>query len=118
MEIRDTYADTSQFTHRLKATAALLNIAENSLRSHLVDSGIDVERQSAKNPAAPAVRIFSIENIFKIADWRRTTNKVKAFTKKPIVIAINLIKGGVGKSTTTAELAVQLQLRGDRKSVV
>lgn len=118
MEIRDTYADTSQFTHRLKATAALLNIAENSLRSHLVDSGIDVERQSAKNPAAPAVRIFSIENIFKIADWRRTTNKVKAFAKKPIVIAINLIKGGVGKSTTTAELAVQLQLRGYRVLVL
>lgn len=116
--LRDIYAQTDQFPHRLKAASALLCISENTLRNHLAESGIDIARQSTTNPSAPAIRIFTIEKIFEIADWRRKTGKVKKITNRPINIVVNLIKGGVGKSTTTAEAAVQLQLRGYKVLVI
>jgi chromosome partitioning protein len=112
VNLRDTYAEPSAFPQRLKAVSNLLCISENTLRNHLAESGIDITRQSSTNPSAPAIRIFTIEKIFEIASWRRKTGKVKKITNRPIGLVVNLIKGGVGKSTTTAEVAIQLQLKG------
>jgi chromosome partitioning protein len=112
--MRKTFAITDDCVYRLKAAAALLGISENTLRSYIKDSGIDanIKRQSAENPLAPAVRIFSLENIFQLAAWRREKGLVKEASSSPVYIAVEIIKGGVGKSTTAAELGIQLQLSG------
>lgn len=110
---RPTFAHVDMIEHRLRATAALLSVSENTLRTMLAESGIEVRRANEENPAAPAIRIFDLPSIFKIAEWRR--NKKLAKTpdrKKPVVIAIEIIKGGTAKSTSAAEIGVQLQLLG------
>jgi len=111
--LRSTYAFVDNFQHRLKATAALLSISENTLRTTLSESGIEVRRANETNPTAPAIRIFDLPTIFKIAEWRRNKKLTKtAEGKKPIIIAVEIIKGGTAKSTTAAEVGVQLQLLG------
>jgi chromosome partitioning protein len=112
--MRSTFALQDDVVYRLKAAAALLNISENTLRNHLRDSGLEIQRANKKNPASPAVRLFSIADIFRLAQWRREQELVKRLSSVPIVIAVDLIKGGVGKSTTAGELGVQLSLLGYR----
>lgn len=112
-ELRDTFAYVSEIEHRLRSTAALLSISENTLRATLSESGIEVRRANQENPNAPAVRLFDLPSIFEIAKWRRTKKQSKTLDgQKPVVIAVEVIKGGTGKSTSTCEVAVQLQLQG------
>src|SRR6476660_5860426 len=108
--MRSTFAMLDDVVYRLKAAAALLNISENTLRNHLRDSGMEIQRANKKNPASPAVRLFSIPDIFRLACWRREQELVRKISPNPVVIAVDLIKGGVGKSTTAGELGVQLAL--------
>ena len=111
--LRSTFAHVDMIEHRLRATAALLSVSENTLRTMLVESGIEVRRANEENPAAPAIRIFDLPNVFKIAEWRRNKKLSKTTDrKKPVVIAIEIIKGGTAKSTSAAEIGVQLQLLG------
>ncbi len=114
-ELRPTYAYVANVEHRLKSAAALLGVSENTLRTTLAESGIEVRRANHDNPSAPAVRLFDLPTIFQIAEYRRSKKLTKAPEgKKPVVIAIEIIKGGTGKTTTAAEVAVQLQLQGLR----
>jgi cellulose biosynthesis protein BcsQ len=112
--MRSTFALQEDVIYRLKAAAALLNISENTLRNHLRDSGLEIQRANKKNPASPAVRLFNIADVFKLARWRREQDLVKKVSAEPVVIAVDLIKGGVGKSTTAGELGIQLGLLGYR----
>jgi chromosome partitioning protein len=114
--MRSTFAMQDEMIYRLKAAAALLHVSENTLRNHLRDSGMEIQRANKKNPSSPAVRLFGIQDIFNLAQWRRQQElvKVKKSAPHPFVIAIDLIKGGVGKSTTAGELGVQLALEGYR----
>lgn len=116
--LRDTYAMVDNVMPRIKAAASLLQIGENTLRNHIAESGIEITRQTTINPRAPASRIFSIDRLFEIANWRRKTGKVKKLAERPIVITVDLIKGGVGKSTTTAELTMHLQFMGYKVLVI
>ena len=112
-DLRPTYAYIGAVEHRLKSAAALLGVSENTLRTTLTESGIEVRRANQDNPNAPAVRLFDLPTIFQIAEYRRAKKLTKGPEgKKPIVIAIEIIKGGTGKTTTAAEVAVQLQLQG------
>ena len=112
-DLRPTYAYIGVVEHRLKSAAALLGVSENTLRTTLAESGIEVRRANHDNPNAPAVRLFDLPTIFQIAEYRRAKKLTKGPEgKKPIVIAIEIIKGGTGKTTTAAEVAVQLQLQG------
>ena len=112
-DLRPTYAYIGAVEHRLKSAAALLGVSENTLRTTLAESGIEVRRANHDNPNAPAVRLFDLPTIFQIAEYRRAKKLTKGPEgKKPIVIAIEIIKGGTGKTTTAAEVAVQLQLQG------
>ena len=112
-DLRPTYAYIGVVEHRLKSAAALLGVSENTLRTTLSESGIEVRRANHDNPNAPAVRLFDLPTIFQIAEYRRAKKLTKGPEgKKPIVIAIEIIKGGTGKTTTAAEVAVQLQLQG------
>src|SRR6476620_295807 len=101
--MRSTFALQDDVVYRLKAAAALLNVSENTLRNHLRDSGMEIQRANKKNPASTAVRLFSIADIFRLARWRREQELVKKISSGAVVIAIDLIKGGVGKSTTAGE---------------
>ena len=117
--LRDTFANVGGVAHRLKATAALLMISENTLRNNLAESGIEVKRANSTNPAMPAIRLFDLPTIFKIASWRRSKRLTKQIdAKRPIVIAVDLVKGGVGKSTTAVETAIHLQLSGFRTLLI
>ena len=112
-ELRNTFAYVQAVEHRLKAAAALLSVSENTLRTMLQESGIEVKRANQNNPDAPAVRLFDLPTIFALAEWRASKKPSKLQgIKKPIVIAVEIIKGGTAKSTTAAETAVQLQLQG------
>ena len=110
--MRSTFALLDDVVYRLKAAAALLNISENTLRNHLRDSGMEIQRANKKNPASPAVRLFTIADVFALAQWRREQDLIKKVPFGPVVIAVDLIKGGVGKSTTAGELGIQLALIG------
>jgi cellulose biosynthesis protein BcsQ len=118
-DLRSTFAYVSSVEHRLKSAAALLGISENTLRTTLTESGIEVRRANQENPNAPAVRLFDIQTIFAIAAYRRAKKLTKGPEgKKPVVIAVEIIKGGTGKTTTTCEVAVQLQLQGLKVMVI
>lgn len=115
--MRNTFALLDQFVYRLKAAAALLNVSENTLRTYVKESGIDVQRANKANPASPAVRLFSIDDIFAIAKWRREKDLIKKIGRGPLgpyVISVSIVKGGTGKSTTAAEIAIQMSLEGHR----
>lgn len=116
--MRSTFAMLDSVVYRLKAAASLLGISENTLRTYLQQSGIEVRRQNESNPDAPAIRIFDLQSIFALAAWRRAQGFVKPVADRPIIITVDIIKGGTGKSTSTAEVAIQLQLGGYRVLVI
>lgn len=116
-EPRDTFAYLGEIEHRLKAAAALLSVSENTLRTMLQECGFEIKRANQNNPDAPAVRLFDIPTIFALAAWRRDKKPKLLEGKKPVIIAVEIIKGGTGKSTTACEVAVQLQLQGIKVAV-
>lgn len=111
--LRTTFADLLSIEYRLKGTAALLGVSENTLRNTLAKSEVPVKRTNQKNPNSPSVRIFDIDTVFRIADYRRE-NKLTPTPrgKSPVIVSVNLPKKGVAKTTTACEVAVHLQLRG------
>lgn len=109
--MRATFAILDDIVYRSKAAAALLNISESALRNYEKASG-EVLRANAVNPSAPAVRLFKPQDIFRIAGYRRSNALIKTFTGGPVVVSVAINKGGVGKSTTAAEIAVGLSLEG------
>lgn len=112
--MRDTFALLGDTAYRLRAVATLLDVSENTLRSYLKESKLEIRRQSDDKPGSPPIRLFSIQNVFDLAAWRREKGYVKPLSPSPIVISVDIIKGGTGKSTTTAELGVLLSLAGYR----
>lgn len=116
--LRDTFANLEDFPNRLKAVSTLLGVTENTLRTTLQQSEIEVKRLSHENPNAPAIRIFDISTIFKLAQFRRKAAVTKVESVFPEIIAVEIVKGGTGKSTTAAEVGVQLQLLGLRVLLV
>lgn len=95
----------------------MLGVTDNTLRSYSEETtGIEIKRASDFTPGAPQVRVYMPETLFQIAQWRRTSGllKIPTFTHSPVTVAVNVIKGGTGKTTTAVELAVHLQLLGLR----
>lgn len=112
---RDTFVDLSTLHYRLKAAGTLLGVTDNTLRGYADMPEFGVLRANAINPKSPAVRLFTPEALFKIAQWRRISRLIKIpDVSKPTVITVDLIKGGVGKTTTAVELSIHLQLLGFR----
>lgn len=113
---RSTYAVTDNLQYRLRAAGALLGVSDNTMRSYADASGLDVRRASDTNPDSPAVRIFDVPTLFELAQWRRQQglSKAPAPGGSPVIITVDVIKGGTGKSTTAAELALHLQFAGLR----
>lgn len=113
---RDTYAQLGSLYYRIRAGCALLGVTHNTLRSYAVSAAVPVKRVSDISPGAPAARIFDPDNMFAIAQWRRNTGYIKGPNPDlpPQVLTVDVIKGGTGKTTTSVELAIHLQLLGLR----
>lgn len=114
MTLRSTYSDSSGLNYRIKAAATLLGIAENTVKNYLDSSGIQVRRANEFDKKALAVRIFSPDNLFELARYRREKGFIKTPTNGPYFIAVDIVKGGTGKTTTACEIALHLQLAGLR----
>lgn len=113
---RSTYADVAALQYRLRAAGALLGVTDNTLRNYADNAGIAVRRASEITPGAPAVRVFDPETLFHMAQWRRDQGYIKGppALSGPTIIAVDVIKGGTGKTTTSVELSLHLQLLGMR----
>ena len=114
MTLRSTYSDTSGLNYRIKAAATLLGIAENTVKNYLDSSGIQVRRANEFDKKALAVRIFNPDNLFELARYRREKGFIKTPSHGPYFIAVDIVKGGTGKTTTACEIALHLQLAGLR----
>jgi chromosome partitioning protein len=113
MKLRPTYANTEVLQYRLRAAGALLGVTDNTLRGYADNAGIRVKRASELTPGAPAIRVFDTDTLFKLANWRRQQGYTKSPADVgPIVITVDVIKGGTGKTTTAVELTLHLQLLG------
>jgi chromosome partitioning protein len=102
-----------QTTYKVQAAAKLLETTVDSVRRYVDDSGIDVARQTT----GPKTRQFTIENIFDLAAWRMA-NRPKMKVQKRGIATVYAPKGGVGKTTLTANLACMFSLFGLRTLVV
>ena len=115
MELRDTFAHIENLSYRLRAASALLGVTDNTLRGYADTAGIHIRRASDLQPDAPAIRIFDPNTLFQLAQWRRAQGYLKSPSRtKPVVITVDVIKGGTGKTTTAVEVAVHLQFNGLR----
>jgi chromosome partitioning protein len=102
-----------QVSYKVQAAAKLLDTTVDSVRRHIDDAGIEVARQEN----GPKTRQFTIENIFDLAAWRQQ-NRPKIKPKKRCIATVYAPKGGVGKTTLTANLACLFSLMGLRTLVV
>ena len=115
MALRSTFADTDILQYRIAPACALLSVTQNTLRGYADNSGIAVKRANDSNPASPPVRVFPPHALFEMARWRRSQNYIKAAAPgQPTIIAVSVVKGGTGKTTTSVELAIHLSLMGER----
>lgn len=113
MTHRDTYALTDVLQYRLRAAGALLGVTDNTIRGYADTAGVEVKRASDITPGAPSVRVFEPETLFQLAQWRRSQGYVKSpHPVGPTVITVDVIKGGTGKTTTSVEMGLHLQLLG------
>lgn len=120
MPIRDTYAKIDALLYRLRAAGALIGVTDNTIRGYADNAGIAIKRASDFQPGAPAVRVFEPDTLFQIASWRRAQGYTKAPVAGggPITVTVEVIKGGTGKTTTSVELALHLQLMGFKSLLI
>lgn len=108
---RSTFANVQELNYRLRAAGSLLGVTDNTIRSYADNAGVQIQRASELTPGAPAIRVFTPDNLFQIAQWRRA-QKGTPSKHSPVTIATSVIKGGTGKTTTSVEMAIHLQLLG------
>ena len=99
--------------YKVQAAAQLLDTTVDSVRRYVEDAGVSVERQEH----GPRTRQFTIENVFDLAAWRQA-HRPKVKVKKRAIATIYAPKGGVGKTTITANLACLFPLMGIRTLVI
>lgn len=102
-----------QRTYKAQAAAQLLETTVDSVRRYVDESGVDVERKES----GARMRQFSIDNIFDLAAWRQA-NRPKIKVRKRAIATVYAPKGGVGKTTITANLACLFPLIGVRTLVI
>lgn len=93
-------------TFKAQQAATLLNMSNDMLRRTVIESGINVLRQET----GPQTRLYSVENLYDLAAFRRS--KTESRTKRQVVCTVYAPKGGVGKTTLSANLACILALMG------
>ena len=98
---------------KVQAVAHMLETTVDSVRRHIEESGIEVERQEN----GPRTRQFSLTNVFDLAAWRQI-HRQKTKIRKKVIATIYAPKGGVGKTTIAANLSCLFSLMGIRTLVV
>lgn len=93
--------------YRLADIVPMLDVSEATVRRMIEEHGIVAERIPAGNSTRP---VYSIDQVLQLAKAKR--HKAKLQFKRPLVIAVYVPKGGVGKSTLTNELASEFSLQG------
>lgn len=114
--LRDTFSECDLIMYRNKSVETILGLTGASVRDNVAKAGITIKRANEINSSfVSAMRLFTIQNIFDIAAWRRSVGLNKGLgLSRPVIIAVSVIKGGTGKTTTAVETAIQLQLKGLR----
>ena len=115
---RSIFAQKDNLQYRLAGASALLGVSSNTMRTYADNAGVRIKRAGELKTGAPAVRIFDPDQIFQIAAWKRGQNLHRLPERRPIVITVDVIKGGTGKTTTSVELALHLQLTGLKVLVI
>ncbi|MDD5278706.1 MULTISPECIES: ParA family protein [Acidithiobacillus] len=91
------------------SVAKMLRVNDHVVRDSINLMGLDLQRDDSKRKA----RLFSAENVFDIANFRRNRGLL-SWDSPPATVVVYSAKGGVGKTTLAAELAVQWGFRGLR----
>lgn len=101
---------------RVQQVAQILGTSVDTVRKTADESGIKVTRQAN----GPQTRIFTMQQVFELARFRVKANRVsfREERRKPIVVSVYAAKGGVGKTTISANLAVQWAATGLRVLVI
>lgn len=93
--------------YMIGSVAKMLRVNDHVVRDTIALMGLDLERgDTGRKP-----RLFTTDNVFDIADFRRRRGLLSWDSPTATVIVYSA-KGGVGKTTLAAELAVQWAFRG------
>jgi chromosome partitioning protein len=97
----------AQPKYMIGSVAKMLRVNDHVVRDTIALMGLELERgETGRKP-----RLFTTENVFDIADFRRRRGLLTWDTPTATVVVYSA-KGGVGKTTLAAELAVQWAFRG------
>lgn len=113
MSQRSTYPDLTSLSYRMRAAAALLAVSDTTLKQTIEQSKIHVKRANDGGVKTIAARVFDPDTLFQLARFRRENSSTRT-VKGPVVLTVDIIKGGTGKTTTSVELATHLALMGYR----
>jgi chromosome partitioning protein len=100
-------------TFKVQAVATMLGISADTVRRDSDEADIKVQRQGGDGPKT---RLFTIENVFELAAHRRRKNGL--IKRSPLIITVYAAKGGVGKTTSAANIGAAFALRGLRVLLV
>lgn len=93
--------------YRLADIVPMLDVSEATVRRMIEEHSIVPERIPAGSSTRP---VYSLGQVLQLAKAKRHRGKAKF--KRPLVIAVYVPKGGVGKSTLTNEFAAEFTLQG------
>ncbi|MBU2792779.1 ParA family protein [Acidithiobacillus thiooxidans] len=101
------FALIEQPKYMIGSVAKMLRVKDHVVRDTVALMGLDLERgDSGRKP-----RLFHPDNVFDIADFRRRRGLLP-WDLPPATVVVYSAKGGVGKTTLAAELAVQWAFKG------
>ena len=100
--------------YKVQAVAQMLETNTDTVRRYVSEANIDVERQEN----GPRTRQFTLENVFELAAWRQANRPKLNIKNRTVVGTIYAPKGGVGKTTITANLACIFTMMGIKTLVV
>ncbi|EGQ61713.1 partitioning protein, partial [Acidithiobacillus sp. GGI-221] len=93
--------------YMIGSVAKMLRVNDHVVRDTIALMGLDLERgDTGRKP-----RLFTTDNVFDIADFRRRRGLL-SWDSPTATVVVYSAKGGVGKTTLAAELAVQWAFRG------
>ncbi len=95
--------------YMIGSVAKMLRVNDHVVRDTIALMGLELERgDTGRKP-----RLFTTDNVFDIADFRRRRGLL-SWDSPTATVVVYSAKGGVGKTTLAAELAVQWSFRGLR----
>ncbi|MBD9634559.1 MULTISPECIES: ParA family protein [Pseudomonas] len=113
-EEMQNYVDWEQVYYTPQFAADCFGLTTRRLKDIEEENGIDIPRVPR---GTVTTRAYRPSDLFKIAAVRRQRGYTKPLQKQ-VVISVFIHKGGTAKSTNATNLAIQLQLSGQRVLVI